>query len=173
MQGLVRAAEIPRAKNNRKNNARSNPHQPEIRAACLRPVRRRNDRQAIRRPPQTKSPAAERRRARISVTRISATAHSSAECTLQSAPVIPAKKRSRYSRRMIASALNGCCPAPEGPPGAERKGVRSGATAWRGAPSTARSLAETGRRRRSPGPMHRRSVPGRRHGRARPALRLR
>jgi hypothetical protein len=40
--------------------------------------------------PQTQSPAAERRRAHTSKTRISAIAHSSAERTLKSAPVIPA-----------------------------------------------------------------------------------
>jgi hypothetical protein len=48
--------------------------------------------------PRKQSPAAERRRARISVTRISAIAHPSAERTLKSAP--------RYSRRAIKEACN-------------------------------------------------------------------
>src|ERR1700746_4127228 len=49
--------------------------------------------------PQKQSPAAERRRAHTSETRISAIAHPSAESTLKSAPVIPAgyQRRLQYS----------------------------------------------------------------------------
>src|ERR1051325_8680132 len=46
-----------------------------------------------------KQPAAERRRARISVTRISTIAHAAARCTQN-------RKRSRYSRPMTEWALN-------------------------------------------------------------------
>src|ERR1700686_4717987 len=59
---------------------------------------------------QKQSPAAERRRATTSKTKISAIAHKSAECTLKSAPAIPAglsKKPAILAHMRFALRLRG------------------------------------------------------------------
>ena len=97
MQGLARAREKPPERKqwkNNENNARSNGN------------RRKSGRGDLR---KNKSPAAKRRRARNSVTRIYAIAHAAARCTQN-------KKRSCYSCRHAA-----CAPSPpeEGGEGAQ------------------------------------------------------
>jgi hypothetical protein len=82
--------------NNGKNNAQGNGN-------SRKSGRVLTHRLVISTPQKKQSPAAERRRAHTSKTRISAIAHRSAERTLKSAPVIP----EGYQRRLQYSLIRG------------------------------------------------------------------
>ncbi len=104
MQGLAIAREKPPAQEqwgNEKNNGQSDGNsRTSGRTLILRPV--------ISRPHKNKSPAAERRRAYKTKTRVSAIAHSSAERTLKSAPVIPASYRGEAAQAPQTSIAEDC-----------------------------------------------------------------